>query len=175
MIREHKQFNLPGGMDISNPNVNNQEAGTPLDFGNKDFNSTPNVLQTAKSIQIDQSIGIGQSPDNNAKMAAKGQYYSVSNPNSTVSATATIDWSKGNTQRIGITQTTTLAFSNIKAGGRYILEVQQDETGSRAITWPSSVVWAGGSAATASGALKVDLYAFYNNGSSTFASSSLNY
>ena len=103
------------------------------------------------------------------------QYYSVSGSNGTVGASATIDWKTGNTQRIGVNQTTTLAFSNVNAGGRYILEVQQDETGSRAITWPTNVVWAGGSAATASGALKVDIYAFYNNGSSTFASSSLNY
>ena len=103
------------------------------------------------------------------------QYYSANNANSTVSASATIDWKTGNTQRVAITQTTTLTFSNMNAGGRYILEIQQDETGSRAITWPSNVVWPGGSAASASGALKADIYAFYNNGSSTFASSSLNY
>ena len=158
-MTEHKQYNLESKQDAQD----------------KDFDSASNILYTAKSIKIDQSLGIGESPDFNAKMVSRGQYYSVSNANSTVVATATIDWSRGNTQRCGITQTTVLTFSNLKSGGRYILEVQQDETGSRAITWPSSVVWAGGSAPTASGALKVDIYTFYNNGSSTFAASSLNY
>lgn len=141
----------------------------------RDFDSTPNILQTAKSLKIDQSLGLGESPGDNVRMVARGQYYSISNPNGTATATATIDWSGGNTQRVGITQTTTLTFTNMKPGGRYILEVQQDETGSRAITWPTSVIWPGGAAATASGAQKVDIYAFYNNGSSTFVSSSLNY
>lgn len=158
---EHRQYALP---QIPAQNISQ-------DFELKQSN----ILKTAKAIQTDQAIGIGGSPDNNTRMTAFGQYYSVSNPNGTVSASATIDWSRGNTQRIGITQTTTLAFSNIKSGGRYILEVQQDETGSRAITWPAAVVWPAGVAATASGALKIDIYAFYNNGSSTFASSSLNY
>lgn len=161
-MNEHKQFNLADTQQVVNPQ-------------SQDWDSSPNLLHTAKAVKLDQNLGIGSSPEPNARMATYGQYYSVSNPNSTVTATANIDWSKGNTQRMGLTQTTTLTFTNIKPGGRYILEVQQDETGSRAITWPANVVWPGGSAATPSLAGKIDLYAFYNNGSSTFASSSLNY
>lgn len=182
-MKDHRQFNLPTqasevATQATISSFSDQQFSLPqqgLNAQGKDFVSAPNILQTAKAIQTDQGVGIGSSPDNNARMVARGQYYSMSNANGTVTSSATIDWSKGNTQRVGITQTTTLAFSNIKPGGRYILEVQQDETGSRAITWPASVVWPAGTAATASGSNKVDLYAFYNNGSSTFASSSLNY
>lgn len=112
----------------------------------------------------------------NPTPSTKGfQYYSARHANGTVSSSATINWANGNTQSLAITQTTTLTFSNTNAGGRYLLEVQQDETGSRAITWPSTLVWAGGSAPTASGALKVDIFTFYNNGTSTFGGSNLNY
>ena len=190
MIKEHKQFSLPDqanqkAQDATLARQDHQQFNMPEPVV-KDFDSSPNVLHTAKSIIVGDSnrftdinpnygVGINTKAETNSLMTAKGQYYSMRYANGTAASTATIDWAKANVQSVAITQTTTLTFASIKDGGRYIFEVQQDEVGSRAITWPATVVWPAGSAPTASGAFKVDLYAFYNNGSSTFGSSSLNY
>ena len=65
------------------------------------------------------------------------------------SATAlTIDWNNSNEQRLVLTGNATLTLSNPVAGGRYLLVISQDATGSRTITWPAAVKWTGGTAPT---------------------------
>lgn len=64
----------------------------------------------------------------------------------------TIDWSTGNVANLVLnTSNTTLSFSNGKAGGTYDLLLRQDSTGSRTVTSPASVKWAGGAAPTLAG------------------------
>ena len=57
----------------------------------------------------------------------------------------TVDWSKGDTQAVTIHGNRRLVFSNGQKGGKYILVIKQDATGSRLVTWPASVRWPGGS------------------------------
>ena len=57
--------------------------------------------------------------------------------------TISVDWSKGETQIVTIGGNRTLIFSNGQKGGKYVLVVKQDATGSRTLTWPSSVHWPG--------------------------------
>lgn len=57
--------------------------------------------------------------------------------------TITVDWSKGNTQSVTLGGNRRLIFSNGQNGGKYILILKQDATGSRTVTWPSSVRWPG--------------------------------
>ena len=57
----------------------------------------------------------------------------------------------GNVHSIKLTGATTLTFDNPVATGdasSFTLIVQQDGTGSRLITWPASVKWAGAAAPT---------------------------
>lgn len=72
--------------------------------------------------------------------------------NGTVGSTPTIDFSNGNFQKLRLGSTTvTPTFTAPPGGaGEIVLIVQQDGSGSRTITWPSSVKWAGGSAPTLS-------------------------
>ncbi|HUA82826.1 MAG TPA: hypothetical protein VMB85_03135 [Bryobacteraceae bacterium] len=57
--------------------------------------------------------------------------------------TIAVDWSKGTTQAVTLGGNRTLTFSNGQKGGKYTLILRQDATGSRTISWPSSVHWAG--------------------------------
>lgn len=62
--------------------------------------------------------------------------------------TITVDWSRGNVQAVTLHGNRTLVFENGEKGGRYMLAITQDATGSRVMTWPSSVRWPGGSPVT---------------------------
>lgn len=78
--------------------------------------------------------------------------------------TETIDLENGNVHTITLDDNCTLTFSNPPAtgiAGSFTLIVTQDGTGSRTITWPASVDWAGASAPTLStGAGDVDILSF---------------
>jgi hypothetical protein len=66
-------------------------------------------------------------------------------------ATVTVDFSAGNQGKVTIAGNRAIAFSNAVEGQSYKLRIQQDGTGSRTVTWPSSGVtinWPGGSAPT---------------------------
>jgi hypothetical protein len=55
----------------------------------------------------------------------------------------TVDWSRGSTQTVTLAGNRTLTFLNGQKGGKYILILKQDATGSRTVTWPASVHWPG--------------------------------
>lgn len=64
-------------------------------------------------------------------------------------ATHAIDCDTGTIHKVTLTANCTLSFTNVPSGGFGItLELIQDATGSRTVTWPSSVTWAGGTAPT---------------------------
>jgi hypothetical protein len=51
----------------------------------------------------------------------------------------TVDWSKGNAQAVTLHGNRIFTFTNGQKGGKYLLIVKQDATGSRTVTWPSAV------------------------------------
>jgi hypothetical protein len=60
-----------------------------------------------------------------------------------------------------LTTSTTITFTNTNPGARYILMLLQDATGSRTVTWPSTVQWAAGTAPTlTTTASKMDIITF---------------
>jgi hypothetical protein len=93
----------------------------------------------------------------------------------TCSTTKTIDWTNGPSQKVAVTGNCTFTFSNPVTGGSYLLRSVQDATGSRTYTWPGTVKWPAGSAPSASGANKIDIFPFYWDGTSYYGSSQLNY
>jgi hypothetical protein len=83
--------------------------------------------------------------------------------------TITVDWSKGHAQAVTLHGNRTLAFANGRKGDRYVLVITQDETGSRTLSWPSSVRWPGGSPPAVTDLLtstahKTDYLVFFYNG-----------
>ena len=77
-------------------------------------------------------------------------------------ATTTFDWAYSNIHSITLSSaTTTLAFANPVAGQSLITRLGQDGTGSRAVVFPSTIKWAGGTAPTlTSTASKTDVFGF---------------
>jgi hypothetical protein len=77
-------------------------------------------------------------------------------------ATTTFDWSISNIHSYTLaTATTTLSFSNPQSGEALITRLGQDGTGSRAVVFPSTIKWAGGTAPIlTSTASKTDVFGF---------------
>lgn len=63
-------------------------------------------------------------------------------------STETIDFSTGNIQYGTLDANCTITLSNPAEGGLYTIFLKQDATGSRTVTWATSISWAGGSAPT---------------------------
>lgn len=80
-------------------------------------------------------------------------------------ATVTMDFNVSQTHRVTVAGNRTLVFSNAVAGEEYAVMITQDATGSRTITWPATVKWAGGSAPTlTTTASRTDIVYFFYDG-----------
>lgn len=87
------------------------------------------------------------------------------------SGTQSINWKSAAKQKITLTGNTTLSFVQPYGPGHYMLILKQDSTGSRVITWPSSVKWPSGIAPElSSGANAIDVVSFYYDGESYLGS-----
>jgi len=109
------------------------------------------------------------------KSIKAGTFYSeVDNGNS--GSSKTIDWTAGNKQKITLTDNCAFTFTNPAGPCNVILKVIQDSTGSRTVSWPASVKWAGGTAPTlTTTANAVDIVSFYYDGTNYYGTSSLNF
>jgi hypothetical protein len=85
----------------------------------------------------------------------------------TDAATIAVDFSISNSHFVTLGGSRTLTFSNPQSGEIYCLKVTQDATGSRTLTFPSTVKWAGGSAPTlTTTASRTDFIYFMYDGTS---------
>lgn len=97
-----------------------------------------------------------------------GQYNGALNDEGNTSTAITINWNEGNVQYVTMTGNATFTFTNPVSGGRYVLMLKQDATGSRLATWPVTVLWSGGAAPTLTvTAAKVDIITFVYDGVNT--------
>lgn len=85
-------------------------------------------------------------------------------------ATDTLDLSTGNEFRITMPAgNITIAISNETNGQKFIVSILQDGTGSRTVTWFSTIKWSGGSAPTlTTAASKRDVFGFIVTGADTY-------
>lgn len=99
-----------------------------------------------------------------------GTYNTIQTYTPSAAGTATLDLSKGNIHHITMPAgNITIALSNGTAGQCFIIRILQDGTGSRTVTWFTTIRWAGGSAPTlTTTASKADTIGFEITGSSTY-------
>lgn len=99
-----------------------------------------------------------------------GTYNTIQTYTPSAAGTATLDLSKGNIHHITMPAgNITIAISNGTAGQCFIVRILQDGTGSRTVTWFTTIKWAGGSAPTlTTTASKADTMGFEVTGSSTY-------
>lgn len=93
------------------------------------------------------------------------QYYTPG-----VGGTATLDLSLGNIHKITMpVGNITIAISNGTVGQVFKIDITQDGTGSRTVTWFTTIKWAGGSAPTLTTTLsKRDSFIFEVTGTGTY-------
>lgn len=73
----------------------------------------------------------------------KATYYDAGN----TSTALAINWNNGNTQKCTLTGNVTFTMTNPVAGSFYSLELIQDGTGGRTMTFPASMRWTNNSSA----------------------------
>jgi len=84
-------------------------------------------------------------------------------------ATVTFDLDTGNIHEVTLEGNRILAISNEDEGQVFIIKLIQDATGSRTVTWFSTIKWAGGSAPTlTTTATKADVFGFLVTGTDTY-------
>lgn len=103
-----------------------------------------------------------------------GQYWSVRNA-LTDGATIALDWNNGNVQSVTLGGNRTFTFANPKDGGRYMLIIKQDATGSRTLTWPT-IKWQGGTTPTlTTTANKYDIISLVYDGTNYYGTAATNF
>jgi len=108
------------------------------------------------------------------QMRVAGQYVSTKFA-LTDSGTIALDWNNSNVQSVTLGGNRTFTFANPLTGGRYLIVLKQDGTGSRTVTWPT-IKWRGGTAPTlTTTANKTDLITIVYDGTDYFGDSSLNF
>ena len=108
------------------------------------FNNKLSNVVDDTSPQLGGDLDANSKKITNIKLATYSGIYD--NGNSGTSKT--IDWNNGNEQKITLTDNVTLTFTAPSSGyGKFTLIIDQDSTGGRTVTFPSSVKWAGGGTA----------------------------
>lgn len=88
----------------------------------------------------------------------------------------TVDWSDYRVAKLTLTGNCTLTFTAPAAHSMVLLKLYQDATGSRTVTWPAAVKWAGAVAPTlSSGAGDIDIVSLYYDGTNYFGSVALDF
>lgn len=125
-------------------------SSTALSIVGGSVSSTTNAI----SLYVQAPTGA----TNNYAAAFVGTYGAIEPATTTISSTSyTMDLSKGNFLPFSVATSTTITFSNAQTGAAYYLQMRQDTTGSRTITF-SNCNWSGGSAPTfTTTANKIDL------------------
>lgn len=137
--------------------------------------STPQSIGTSSTPQFAR-LGLGTGAGATAVLTTTGifdtGYYDNGNSGA---GTVAINWTNGMTQKVTLTGNPTFTFANPISGTYFRLNLIQDGTGSRTVTWPT-ITWKGGAAPTlTTTAGKTDLCSFFYNGSAYFGDCSLNY
>lgn len=151
----------------SGGSVSTSSAVTTLNF--PFWNGTTGALSGSSTISSSASGSI----------AISNQYYSTFTSSTASTGATTVNWNNGNVQSVLLQTSTVFSFSNVKAGARYLIALQQDGTGSRTVTWPATVNWPSGAAPTLTTSTnKLDIVTFVCLGVSStncYAGANLNY
>lgn len=112
---------------------------------------------------------INSTTNNPIKLNA-GSYTPTQSYSPAAAATATLDLSLGNAHFITMPAgNITVALSNATIGQVFLVRIVQDATGSRTVTWFTTIKWAGGSAPTlTTTASKADMLGFVCTGSGAY-------
>jgi hypothetical protein len=135
--------------------------------------STPQSIGTTSTPQF-AKLALGTGAHASALLYLSGGTHSaLINDNGNCGAADTFNLALGNIQKTTLDNNCVISFSNPTAGTIYVIQVVQDGTGSRTVTWPT-ILWNGAGAPTLStGAADVDLIWLFYDGTSYYGWSTL--
>ncbi len=148
------------------------QMGGDLDLNSNDITGTgdipaANLTGTLPAMTLGGALDCNDLEVGKAKLKDYGETLTAAN----TSTAYTIDLTNGNVFELTLTGNCTYTFSNPPAtgiGGSFTLIQKQDGTGSRTVTFPSSVDWSGGTAPTiTSTASSVDIFTFITTDAGT--------
>lgn len=129
-------------------------------------------LIRVKQLLVDATLSLADEDLADVKTATFNAEFNNGNSGSA----ETIDWTVAQKQRVTVDNASlTYTFTAPVGPCNLILKQIQDSTGSRQPTWPSTVLWPGGSPPTFSGASAEDIIAFYFDGTEYYAVASLDF
>ena len=117
------------------------------------------VITGLPTIEVDASGDVSLAEYGNSVTVHRGLKTPIET--NTDGTTVTFDLDVANTHSVTLGGNRTLALSNSDAGQKFIIRLTQDGTGSRTVTWFSTIKWAGGVAPTlTTTANKTDVFGF---------------
>ena len=160
-------------------------AGTTFNvddaFLKNDADDTTSGTVTMANLIVGDAGNIGSASDTDAiAIASDGEVTlsqrttfskAVKTPlkSNTDGGTITFNLDEANTHTVTLGDNRTLALSNSDAGQKFIIKLVQDGTGSRTVTWFSTIKWAGGVTPTlTTTANKADVFGFICTGTNTY-------
>ena len=128
------------------------------------------AVGTLTSLVIADGGNIGSASDTDAMAISSTGTVTFSQATKPALATSvSIDLNAANVHKITLGASNTLAVSNETDGQTFILRLLQDGTGSRTVTWFSTIKWAGGTVPTlTTTASKADVFGFVCTGTDTY-------
>lgn len=161
------------GTDGKTLSVSNSLTLAGTDSTTMTFPSTSATIartDAANTFTGTQTVSTIQAPTNASVNINSGSYNTLQTYAPGAGGTANVDLSKGNIVHITMPAgNITISLSNGTAGQCFIIRILQDSTGSRTVSWFTTIRWAGGSAPTlTTGANKVDTVGFEITGSNTY-------
>ena len=140
------------------------EGTEGLLFGITDNLSSGTIFSVADitglpTIEVDASGDVSLAEYGNSVTVHRGLKTPIET--NTDGTTVTFDLDVANTHSVTLGGNRTLALSNSDAGQKFIIRLTKDGTGSRTVTWFSTIKWAGGVAPTlTTTANKTDVFGF---------------
>ena len=140
------------------------EGEEGLLFGVTDNLSSGTIFSVADitglpTIEVDASGDVKLAEYGNSVTIYRGLKTPIES--NTDGATVTFDLDTSSTHTVTLGGNRTLALSNADAGQKFIIRLVQDATGSRTVTWFSTIKWAGGVTPTlTTTANKTDVFGF---------------
>ena len=170
--------NLAAGTNIS---LSGDTLNVDDAFLKNDADDTTSGTVTMANLIVGDAGNIGSASDTDAiAIASDGEVTlsqrttfskAVKTPlkSNTDGATVTFNLDEASTHTVTLGDNRTLAISNEDAGQKFIINLVQDGTGSRTVTWFSTIKWAGGSAPTlTTTANKADSFGFLCTGTDAY-------